>query len=140
MDTRPGVGKALNDGDDSELMGSFRRAFSLSVPPVTLYRNYRPSGYSNLIFGAPLVDPTSNQYDVPKVVRMCIAEVEGRGLNVNKIYSVSRSRVEVMLGLLFSSADRFYKRRGCTTGQQIHPQVMIDLLADVISHSVATQV
>lgn len=117
IDTRPGVEKALNGSDDSELKISFRRALSLSVPPVTLYRNYRSGGYSNLTFGLPLVDPTSNQYDVPNVIRMCIAEVEKRGLKANKIYSVSRSRLEIVLGLLLSGAVRFYKRRRSTTGQ-----------------------
>ena len=116
-DTRPGVRKALDGSDDSDLITSFRRAFSLSVPPATLYRNFRSSGNSNLTFGVPLIDPTSTQYDVPYVIRTCIAEVESRGLNFNKIYSVSRSRVEVMLGLLFSGAGRFYKRRRSTTGK-----------------------
>ena len=91
--TRSGAGKALNWSDDFDLTGPFRRAFSLSVPPLTLYRNYRSSGYSNLSFGVPLVDPTANQYDapVPNVIRMCVAEVEKRGLNANKIYLVSHS-------------------------------------------------
>ena len=95
--TRSGVGKALNWSDDTDLAGSFRRAFSLSVPPLTLYRNYRSSVYSNLTFGVPLVDPTANQYDVPvpNVIGMCIAEVEKRGLNANKIYLVSHSKLEV---------------------------------------------
>src|ERR1700733_8595460 len=85
INIRPGVGKVLNGSIDSDLMASFRFAFSHSIPPVTLYRNYRSSGYSNLTFGVPLVvDPTSNQYDVPNVIRMCITEVEKRGLNANK--------------------------------------------------------
>ena len=96
--TRSGAGKALNWSGDSDLTGSFRRAFSLSVPPLTLYRNYRSSGYSNLTFGVPLVDPTANQYDVPvpNVIRMCIAEVEKRGLNANKIYLVRHSTLEIL--------------------------------------------
>jgi hypothetical protein len=75
--------------DTSDLRAPFRRALSCSIPPQTLYRNYRPGAYSELIFGVPLVDLKANEDGVPKVMRECIEEVEKRGLNVVKIYSVS---------------------------------------------------
>ncbi|KAI9448584.1 hypothetical protein H4582DRAFT_1901629 [Lactarius indigo] len=52
--TRAEVEKSLTGTDMSDLRGSFRRALSFSIPPSTLYRNYRPREYSNLIFGVPL--------------------------------------------------------------------------------------
>ncbi|KAH9007699.1 hypothetical protein EDB83DRAFT_700185 [Lactarius deliciosus] len=107
MGTRPIVWKALNGRDGSGLAGSFHRAFSLSVPPLTLYRNYRSSGYSNLIFGVPLVDPTADQYSIPKVIGMCIAEVEKRGLNTHKIYSLRR-RMEGEFTFSFISSDSIH--------------------------------
>ncbi|KAH9010251.1 Rho GTPase activation protein, partial [Lactarius hengduanensis] len=78
--------------DTSDLRASFCRAFAFSIPPPTLYRNNRPGAYSDLIFGIPLVDLTTNEDNVPKVMRMCIEEVEKRGLNTKGIYWVSRSR------------------------------------------------
>ena len=83
------VGKGLAGPDTSGLRASFRSALSFSIPLFTLYRNYHPSGYSDSIFGVPLVDVTTSQDKVPKVISMCIEEVEKRGLNTKKIYSVS---------------------------------------------------
>ncbi len=73
----------------SDLRASFRRALSYSIPPPAIYRNYRPSAYSDLIFGVPLVGATTNQDNLPKVMRMCIEEVEKRGLDTKNIYAVS---------------------------------------------------
>ncbi|KAH9057735.1 Rho GTPase activation protein [Lactarius vividus] len=107
LGTRPGVWRAFDGSDESDLTGSFRRAFSLSIPPLTLYRNYRSGGNSNLVFGVPLVDPTANQHYVPKVIGMCIAEVKERGLNTHKIYSLRR-RIESEETFSFSSSDNIY--------------------------------
>jgi len=87
--TRAEVEKALTGVDTSDLRASFRRTLSSSIPPLALYRNYRPGTHPDLVFGVPLVDVTTVQDDVPKVIRICIEEVEKRGLNVPNIYSVS---------------------------------------------------
>ncbi|KAH9175078.1 Rho GTPase activation protein [Lactarius sanguifluus] len=120
MITRTEVEKALAGTDTSNLKASFRQAISYSIPPITLYRNYRPSTYSdsNLIFGVPLVDLTTNRDNVPQVMRMCIEEVEKRGLNISKIYSVDhpfraevlqfRRRFENEKSFSFSSADNIH--------------------------------
>jgi hypothetical protein len=103
MSARAEVEKALAGIDTSDLKASFRVALSSSIPLPTLYRNYRPGAYSNLIFGVPLVDLAveTNEDNVPKLMRMCMEEVEKRGLNTDKIYSVSWSK-RVLLGLMFS--------------------------------------
>ncbi|KAI9439451.1 Rho GTPase activation protein, partial [Lactarius psammicola] len=87
--TRAEVENVLAGTDTSDLRASFRRDLSFSIPPLTFYRNYRPGAYSDpdLIFGVPLVELKTDQDNVPKVMRMCIEEVEKRGLNTNKIYS-----------------------------------------------------
>ncbi|KAH9007776.1 Rho GTPase activation protein [Lactarius deliciosus] len=120
MITRTEVEKALAGTDTSNLKASFRQAISFSIPPITLYRNYRPSTYSdsNLIFGVPLVDLTTNRDNVPRVMRMCIEEVEKRGLNISKIYSVDhpfraevlqfRRRFESEKSFSFSSPDNIH--------------------------------
>ena len=88
LNARVEVKKALTGGDthESDLRASFRRALSFSIPPPAFYRNYGPGANSDLLFGVPLVDLGDK---VPRVLRMCIDEVEKRGLNTDKIYSVS---------------------------------------------------
>ncbi|KAH9049278.1 hypothetical protein EDB83DRAFT_2522820 [Lactarius deliciosus] len=88
---RARVEKAVAGTDASDLRASFRRTLSFAIPPPTLYRNYRPGAYSELIFGVPLVDVETNEENVPKVMRMCIEDVEKRGLVTNKIYLVGKS-------------------------------------------------
>jgi hypothetical protein len=91
--TNATIEKALAGTDTSDLRASFCRALSFSIPPVTLYRNYnRPGPYSELIFGVPLVALETNEDNVPKVMRMCIEEVEKRGLDIKNIYLVSFSK------------------------------------------------
>ena len=87
--TRAEVRKALDGAEKSILRVTFRRALRISIPPVTVYRNYHPGAPSESIFGVPLVDVTTDEDTIPKVIRMCIEEVEKRGLNTKKIYSVS---------------------------------------------------
>ena len=90
MNTKAEVENVLNTTDMSDLRASFRRALSFSIPPLTLYRNYRPGGYSNMIFGVPLVNHgTSNREgNVPTVMRMCMEELEKpeRGLHIGGLY------------------------------------------------------
>ncbi|KAN0140287.1 hypothetical protein V8E53_002183 [Lactarius tabidus] len=88
ISTRVEVEKVLarKDTSESDLRASFRRTLSFSIPPPTFYRNYCPGVHSDLIFGAPLVDLVTNQDNVSKVMRMCIEEVEKRGLDTWRIY------------------------------------------------------
>ena len=96
--TRVEVEKALTGRDisESDLRASFRRALSFSIPPPTIYRNYCPGVQpesipdSGMVFGVPLVDVETNQDNVPKVMRICIEEVEKRGLHTKRIYSVNQ--------------------------------------------------
>ncbi|KAH9161027.1 hypothetical protein EDB89DRAFT_810156 [Lactarius sanguifluus] len=110
--------EALAGTDASGLRASFGHALSISIPPLTLYCNYRPDVYSDLIFGVPLVNLSVNQDCVPKVIRTCIEEVEKRGLNTHKIYLVGsiydaeilqlRRRFESEETFSFSSADNIH--------------------------------
>ncbi|KAH9008424.1 hypothetical protein EDB83DRAFT_526942 [Lactarius deliciosus] len=104
MSTSAGVEKTLAGTDTSGLGASFDHAFSFSIPPLTLYCNYRPNAHSNLIFGVPLVNLIANQNNV---IRMCIEEVEKRGLNTHKIYSLRR-RFESEQSFSFSSTDNIH--------------------------------
>ncbi|KAH9059289.1 hypothetical protein EDB87DRAFT_1622075 [Lactarius vividus] len=112
INTRAEIEKALAGTDTSDLRTSFRRELSGSIPLPTLYRNYRPGAYSDPIFGVPLEEVETNKDRVPKVMSMCIEEVERRGLNTMGIYSVRsvndselRRRFEGERQFSFSSAD-----------------------------------
>ncbi|KAH9017038.1 Rho GTPase activation protein, partial [Lactarius hengduanensis] len=98
------VENALTGADTSGLRMSLGHALAFSIPPLTLYCNYRPDAYSDLIFGVPLVNLT---IDVPKVIRMCIEEVEKRGLDTHKIYSLRR-RFESEQSFSFDSTDNIH--------------------------------
>ncbi|KAF8269719.1 Rho GTPase activation protein [Lactarius quietus] len=112
------VERAFAGTDTSGVKASFNHNFSLSIPPLTLYCNYRPDAYSDLIFGVPLVNSTTSPDNVPKVIRMCIEEVEKRGLDTRKIYSVGsmydqevlelRCRFESEKSFSFSSVDNIH--------------------------------
>ncbi|KAI9429810.1 Rho GTPase activation protein, partial [Lactarius indigo] len=107
MSTRAEVEKALAGTDTSGLTASLRHFLSISIPPLALYCNHRPDAYSDLVFGVPLVDLTTNVDNVPKVMRMCIDEVEKRGLNTHKIYSLRR-RLETEKSFSFSSTGNIH--------------------------------
>lgn len=128
------VENALCETDAFDLKVSFRRAVFLSTPLLTLYCNYRPSGYSNLTFGVPLVCLKTNEGNIPKVMKMCIEEVEKRGLNVDKIYSVSLSR------LVFGFTLNCRSRTLCATqkyGRSVECTVVTNLQVDMSSIQLA---
>lgn len=127
------VENALSRTDTSDLRVSFRRALSFSTPPLTLYRNYGPGGYSNLIFGVPLVDHGMNEYDFPKVMRMCIEEVEKRGLNIDKIYLVSLLSSHVFGFMLKCPSRRRVAYLTQKYGRPVECTVLANLLADMNS-------
>ncbi|KAF8265559.1 hypothetical protein EI94DRAFT_1735351 [Lactarius quietus] len=79
---------AGRDPSGSNLRASFRRALSFSIPSPTFYRDYCPGTHSDLIFGVPLAEVETNEDSVPKVMRMCMEEIEKRGLNTQGIYSM----------------------------------------------------
>ena len=139
MSTEAVVKTALAGEDVSDLRASFRQALSFSIPPLTLYRNYSsPGAYSELIFGVPLVDLETSRDNIPKVMRMCIDEIEKRGLKTKNIYVVSfQKRV---LGFAFSVA----RQHGHSTRKYVRPVQSITvtrhLSADMNSHSVMAEV
>ncbi|KAH9017977.1 hypothetical protein EDB85DRAFT_2154825 [Lactarius pseudohatsudake] len=113
----PEVEKALAGTDTSNLKASFRHTFSSSIPPPALYLNYRLGGHSNLVFGVLLRDCMTDGDCVPKVIRMCMKEVEERGLDTYEIYSYPldalyepglRRRIESEQAFSFSYRDNIH--------------------------------
>ena len=71
------------------------RYLKQSTPKRALYTNYYVGDCNDLIFGVGLVDYATSrglqEGEIPKLVRLCIAEVDKRGLNSEGIYRVSMS-------------------------------------------------
>jgi hypothetical protein len=82
----------------SILSASLRRSLALSIPPAILYYNYHVGECQDLIFGVSLADYATargSENDVPKVLRICIDEIDKRGLDAEGIYRVSPSRAHL---------------------------------------------
>lgn len=94
------------------------RYIKQSTPRRTLYTNYYVGDCNDLIFGVSLVDYATSrglqEGDIPKLVRICIQEVDKRGLNSEGIYRVSPGKWrpnEVFISLCRFQADMLLCKR-----------------------------
>jgi hypothetical protein len=85
------------------------RYLQQAVPRQTLYANYQVGECSDLIFGVGLVDYANSrglhEGEVPKLVRLCIDEVDKRGLNSEGIYRVSGRLANIQTVCRTNQAD-----------------------------------
>jgi hypothetical protein len=90
---RKAVDKISSEKDVSRLSSNITRALASAIPKPTLYYNYSLGECADLIFGTSLVDYATARGladgDAPKIVRICIHEVDTRGLDCEGIYRVS---------------------------------------------------
>jgi hypothetical protein len=103
---RSAVDKVSAETDTSILATSLRRSLALSIPAPTLYYNYHVGECQDLIFGVSLADYATargSENDVPKVLRICIDEIDKRGLDAEGIYRVSPSKVPRTTSFLFTA-------------------------------------
>jgi hypothetical protein len=92
------VEKVSSETDTSLLAASLRRSLAVSTPPPTLYYNYHVGECQDLLFGVTLVDYATargSENDVPKIIKICIEEVDRRGLDAEGIYRVSGRHANV---------------------------------------------
>jgi hypothetical protein len=91
------VDRIAPGADAAALASRLPRALASSVPRPTLYYNYRVGECEDLLFGVSLVDYATSRAladgDMPKIVRLCIAEIEARGLDAEGIYRVRAARL-----------------------------------------------
>ncbi|KAF9243745.1 hypothetical protein BU15DRAFT_71870 [Melanogaster broomeanus] len=87
------VAKISSEKDVSLLTISIPRSLTSLIPKPVLYYNYNVGECSDLIFGVSLVDYMTSrglgETEIPKIVRICIQEVDERGLAAEGIYRVS---------------------------------------------------
>ncbi|KAI9433319.1 hypothetical protein H4582DRAFT_2082478 [Lactarius indigo] len=97
-DARSAVENISAETDTSILAASLRSSLALSIPPRTLYHNYDVGECPDLVFGLSLADYATareSQNNVPTILRLCIEEVEKRGLEAEGIYTLSRQHAHV---------------------------------------------
>jgi hypothetical protein len=87
------VDKISPEKDVSLVTTHFPRSLASAIAKPILYYNYNVGECYDLIFGFSLVDYATarglGEGDVPKIVRICIQEVDHRGLDAEGIYRVS---------------------------------------------------
>ena len=73
------------------------QSLASSIPAPILYHNFFVGECKDLIFGFSLQDYATArdlpEGEIPKIVKVCIEEVDKRGLDAEGIYRVSRSHV-----------------------------------------------
>ena len=86
------VDKISPEKDVSLLTANIPRLLALATPKPQYYENFVVGECRDLIFGVSLVDYATakglGEGDVPKIVRICIKEIEQRGLDAEGIYRV----------------------------------------------------
>jgi len=89
---RKAVDKISPEKDVSNLSSSIPRSLASAIPKPILYHNYSVGECADLIFGVSLVDYATARCladgEIPKIVQICIREVDLRGLECEGIYRV----------------------------------------------------
>lgn len=82
--------------DASLIINPIRKRVAQSLPKPVLYHNYMVGPCNDLIFGVALADyaTTHGLPDgaVPRIVDLCINEIEARGLDFEGLYRVGENR------------------------------------------------
>ncbi|KAF5384703.1 hypothetical protein D9757_006266 [Collybiopsis confluens] len=90
---RSAVNKISPEKDKNRFMTHVPRSLASAIPDPILYQHGQVGECNDLVFGFSLLDyaTTKNlpEGEVPKIVRVCIAEIDKRGLDAEGIYRVS---------------------------------------------------
>lgn len=91
------IEKVSTDRDLKGVNAYIAQSLASSIPTPILYHNYYVGECRDLIFGFSLQDYATArdlpEGEIPKIVRICIEEVDKRGLDVEGIYRVSPSAI-----------------------------------------------
>lgn len=89
--------------DTAVISNSIPKLLAAATPKPSYYQNFRVGECRDLIFGVSLVDYATTkglaEGEVPKIVRLCIKEIDERGLEAEGIYRVSQSLNSIYLSL-----------------------------------------
>ena len=85
--------KSITPSEDTSILtAKLRKTMINEIPKPILYYNYMMGECKDLIFGVALVDyATSHNLSeraVPRMVELCVKEIEARGMDTEGIYRV----------------------------------------------------
>jgi hypothetical protein len=87
------VDRISSEKDVARLMANTPRFLASAIPDPILYEHGQVGSCNDLIFGFSLGDYATakslREGDIPRIVRICIAEIDKRGLESEGIYRVS---------------------------------------------------
>lgn len=103
---REAVEKISSKADGERLAAHASRSLACAIPDPILYEHGQVGSCNDLIFGLSLGDYATaknlGEGEIPKIVRICIAEIDKRGLDSEGIYRVGLSIFHVYQRLLGS--------------------------------------
>ncbi|KAK7058359.1 hypothetical protein VNI00_001993 [Paramarasmius palmivorus] len=87
------VGKISSEKDKAKIAAFVPKSLASAIPDPILYHNCIVGECHDLIFGFSLLDYARTKSlpdgEVPRILRLCIAEIDKRGLEAEGIYRVS---------------------------------------------------
>ncbi len=107
--------------DGTAIAANIPRMLSIMSPRPIHYYNFNVGECKDLIFGVSLVDYATArgplEGDVPKIIRICIEEIDRRGLDAEGIYRASKNLVcPTFCVLTRTPIVGIWKARGCARG------------------------
>ncbi|KAL1740873.1 Rho GTPase activation protein, partial [Schizophyllum fasciatum] len=98
---RPLVDKIIPEKDVQRMTSFIPRAIASATPERVHYEHGLQGVCSDLIFGISLTDYATGKNlrdgDIPRIVRLCIDEIDRRGLEAEGIYRVSGRHANVVI-------------------------------------------
>ena len=115
------VEKIAPQRDSAAIAANIPRILSSLTPRPVYYYNFNVGECKDLIFGVSLVDYATArglaEGEIPKIVRICIEDIDRRGLEAEGIYRVSRTCDHFTFLILTSfSIVGLGKACGCSGG------------------------
>lgn len=93
------------------------RSLASAIPEPVLYQHGLVGECKDLIFGFSLAGYATSKNlpdgDIPKIVKMCVAEIDSRGSEAEGIYRVS---FQILLGMLIKIFSGFWSTCCCPIG------------------------
>lgn len=86
------VNKISPERDVAKVKANIPRSLASAIPEPILYQHGQVGSCNDLIFGISLVDYATakglQDGEIPKIIRICIKEIDRRGLDCEGIYRV----------------------------------------------------
>ncbi|EJD55489.1 RhoGAP-domain-containing protein [Auricularia subglabra TFB-10046 SS5] len=89
----PLVAKISAEKDTERIHAMIPRSLAAATPKRVIYHNYHVGDCPDICFGISLVDYATSRNlaegEIPRIVQLCIADIEQRGLDAEGIYRIS---------------------------------------------------